>query len=83
MSPLADTLGTLYERMPEAFWAWAVFGLAPVLVPALVSLSFKERPSSRLAFTLSGAARLVGGPALALVLIGPPGLCSRCFSCRC
>jgi hypothetical protein len=72
MSPVADTISAMYDRAPEAFWAWVLFGLAPVLVPALVSIFVKSPPTSRIGFTLSSAARLLGWPVLAIGLIGLP-----------
>ncbi len=72
MSPIADTISAMFDRAPAALWAWVLFGLVPVLVPGLASLFVKAPARSRLGFTLSCAARLLGWPLLCIALIGVP-----------
>lgn len=72
MSPVADTISAMLDRAPEALWAWVLFGLVPVLVPGLAALFVKAPAWSRLGFTLSCAARLLGWPLLCIALIGVP-----------
>lgn len=72
MNPVADTVVEMLHRMPEAFLAWGLFGVVPVLVPACVSVFVDARTSSKLKFTLSSAARLLGWPLLLVALFGLP-----------
>uniref|UniRef100_UPI001E322B2A hypothetical protein n=1 Tax=Pelomonas sp. KK5 TaxID=1855730 RepID=UPI001E322B2A len=79
MSPIADTVGEMLTRMPEAFGAWLLFGLVPVLVLGILSIFTMAGSSSRLKFTLSAAARLLGWPVLFVVLLGLPWVAFELF----
>lgn len=72
MNPVVDTVTAMFHRMPEAFLAWGLFCVVPVLVPACASVFVTARASSKLKFTLSSAARLLGWPLLLLALVGLP-----------
>lgn len=79
MSPITDTLTEMVARMPEAFVAWFLFGVLPVLVPATLATFVEARPSAKVQFTLSTAARLIGWPALLIALLVLPWFAFEMF----
>ncbi|HEY4083889.1 MAG TPA: hypothetical protein VGM81_24645 [Burkholderiaceae bacterium] len=72
MSPIADTVTALYDKAPEAFAAWVLFALLPVLIPALLLAFTTGRLTAKAKFVLSAAVRLLGWPTLFIALLGPP-----------
>ena len=72
MSPVFDTVAALYAKAPDAFAAWLVFCLLPMVVPAALVLFAKRGAGAKFAFVLSAAARLMGWPVLFLALVGVP-----------
>lgn len=57
--------------MPEAFVAWGVFGLLPVVFPAVLAIFMKARSSAKVRFALSSASRLLEWPVLFGVVLCP------------
>ena len=72
MTPVADTLAVLIEKAPEAFAAWILFGLVPILVPTVWALLSGSGMPRRVKFVVAAATRIVGRPALLIILVGVP-----------
>jgi hypothetical protein len=79
MSPIADTFAELVARMPEVLAAWILFALVPVLVPGVLAMFMKGKLSTKMKFTLSVAARLLGWPVLLIAFVGLPWFAFEMF----
>ncbi|WIV99628.1 hypothetical protein [Kinneretia aquatilis] len=72
MTPVTDTLAVMFEKAPEAFAVWILFGLFPILVPAIWAVVIERGMPRRARFVVAAATRIVGQPALLIILVGVP-----------
>lgn len=82
MSPIADTVREMFHRAPEVFWAWLLFAVLPVLVPAVMVMFDRAVWASKARFAFACAAGLLGGPLLLVLLIGMPWFVWEVFLVR-
>jgi hypothetical protein len=72
MNPVLTTVAMLLGRYTAEAFIWFEFALLPLLVPAVISIAMRSALAGRGLYVLPTAARIIGYPALATMLIFLP-----------
>lgn len=79
MSPAADTVGAFLDRYGASVFPWCWIALMPILVPAIVAVAQRRALRGRAGYVSTTAARVVGYPALFVLLVVVPWVGAEIF----
>lgn len=79
MSPAADTVGAFLDRYGAAVFLWCWIALMPILVPAIVAVARRDALRDRAGYVSTTAARVVGYPAVFVLLVVVPWVGAEIF----